>query len=249
MARYDIDITGVNAFQYRQGLAYQQSLDQEYIIATLLAIKEEGKFKSLPKSEQVAFIKTEVRNRLGGLITDFDIDAYIQDWSSVSDRHITKIILAYLLLSGLKRDEANEAIKIARTAASITTAFYTINEADAIRAALLNKTKVKISNQVAYYIKNGTDKQIIKAAKTKLIYNRALFDQFSESMSSLYGNMYGSYESLGLWRRHTWIAFNPKDEACSIADGETVELGQPFSNGLYRPAAHPNCWCQLNPTK
>ena len=49
------------------------------------------------------------------------------------------------------------------------------------------------------------------------------------------------------WRWHQWVAYTRTDYPCYGTDGEVVEVGDTFSNGLYAPKVHRGCYCITTP--
>lgn len=41
----------------------------------------------------------------------------------------------------------------------------------------------------------------------------------------------------------TWEALAGASKICALIDGETVAIGEQFSNGVDAPSAHPRCRC------
>ena len=58
--------------------------------------------------------------------------------------------------------------------------------------------------------------------------------------SSNFANL-EAYEQTGI-KKHQWVEFAPEDGKCRIG-GESVAIGEDFSNGLVAPPVHPNCVC------
>jgi HK97 family phage portal protein len=46
----------------------------------------------------------------------------------------------------------------------------------------------------------------------------------------------------------TWKVFGLACDECMKNDGQTVEVGSPFKNGLLLPPAHPECVCEVRPS-
>lgn len=55
-----------------------------------------------------------------------------------------------------------------------------------------------------------------------------------------------AYQQAGI-EKHQWAVVEPDDTDCMEADGEIVDLGEEFKNGLTEPPVHPNCLCTTIP--
>lgn len=250
MARFDIPIDGVNEFQYRQAKAYLNSINIDEIEVAVLAYLDtltEEDYK-LTKKELARKIRDELRDQLI-IVSNYDVQAYIDDWSNTSENFIKKLAIGYLLLKGWKKLEAREAIKDGHLIAISSATFFGVRESQAILESLKARTLIKLTNNVVpYAVKKSAEKVIRAAIQNKLVYQGALYDQFSTNMSTVYNNIYDGYSSLGLWPKHRWQSFRPQDWECQIATDEVVEVGRAFSNGLVSPPVHDNCFCILIPS-
>jgi len=111
--------------------------------------------------------------------------------------------------------------------ASTTTTFETIEPIIA-QGLEQEQTIAQISENIAAKFNETRDFRTDRIARTEV------------SAISNAGNLEGLKQAGAIQKQ--WVNFGPEDAACQIG-GETVPIGEAFSNGFDSAPTHPNCVC------
>jgi Phage Mu protein F like protein len=93
-----------------------------------------------------------------------------------------------------------------------------------------------------------TPVQIANDIRSSISYpERALTISLTEGSRAMISAKQESFVDNGV-EQWEWTVTDPEDADCLDVDGEVVNIGDEFSNGLTQPPVHPNCQCDVVPT-
>jgi hypothetical protein len=108
-------------------------------------------------------------------------------------------------------------------------------------------TKKRITQQIRTSIELGETREQLAGRIDKVLNNpnRARMIAQTESIRAYAEGRMAVGRRLGIGYKQ-WQSFQvDRNEICGQINGDVVPLEQPFKNGLFAPAGHPNCRCSL----
>lgn len=265
MARYNVPIPGYGSMQQEWGRGLASLIDTEELENIILGfdpvVSKDYSYDQNTNKLALAVLIGYTLNRL-----NFNIAGYTVAFYGIArDFHLNNfqkvaLVEAFTYYSNradrVVRVNALKEILERRVPPTINPYALPVFSqfADDFKQALPRRLSNRIASSVAkdarMYKKTG-DAKYLRAIKTNIrkttLYSRALQDMTGERYPYLSDDIYMSMAGSNLWSEHTWNSIAPVDYPCIVATGETVVVGDRFSNGLVSPPVHANCFCYLTP--